>query len=126
MVRSTDPNLLTCGELQSGPVGKVPPYAANSPLAIIEVPSEDAGSTFVRREFSSLSEITIRFSVDPEQDNAVFATISELHNATIRMSQLTDGSAFYDETIAFDGTTRGRFTRGVTCGSARAMRVAIR
>jgi len=126
IARSANPKLIACGELQSGPLGVAALYAANAPVAIIEVPAEGSGATFVRREFISASEITIQISADPAQDGAVFASISEIHNATIRMTQLTDGSVFYNQTIAFDGINRERFDRGVTCGSARAVRATIR
>ncbi|MGR3722838.1 hypothetical protein [Abyssibius alkaniclasticus] len=126
VARSTDPKLVACGELLSGPPGQVAPYKANAPLAMVEVPGADGGATFVRREFTSASEITIRIGANPDDASTIAASISELHNATIRMTQLSDNAIIYDETVAFYGTERARFSRGVVCGSARGLRAIIR
>ncbi|MEX0969842.1 MAG: hypothetical protein WD046_05280 [Paracoccaceae bacterium] len=126
VARSAEPKLLSCGELLSGPPGQVAPYKANAPLAMVEVPGANGGATFVRRAFTSASEITIRIGANPEDASAIAASISETHNATIRMTQLSDNAVIYNETIAFYGTDRARFSRGVVCGSARGMRAIIR
>ena len=126
VARSNKTNLVSCGALQSGPLGSVAIYAANAPVSIIEVPGARGGSTFVRREFSSMSDVTILIRADATQGGAIFATIAEQHSATIRTVQLNDNAVIYNETLTFDGASRAKFSRGVICGSARATRAIIR
>jgi len=121
-IGSNSVSMVHCGTIATGPLDNPNIFPANTPTAILEVPAEGGGSTFVRRSVTVRSTATVEIAVDPAQANAAFARVSENHTVRLALTNLTNGDEIYDQTIQFSGSQPGKFQRGVICGSAQYVR----
>ncbi|MBL4806445.1 MAG: hypothetical protein JKY31_04060 [Rhodobacteraceae bacterium] len=119
---STQNSLISCGTVTIGELDNPKSFAANVADAVMEVPAEGGGSTFVRRAMAVQSEVSISIGVDPEQQGAIFASINEGHLARLTLTQILNNVSVYSETIQFSGNSAGQFRRRVVCGSAGRIR----
>ena len=124
-VESNENQLVNCGTIQVGPRSEPRSFDGNAAASMIEAPAGPGQSSFLRRSVASYTVATVTVAADPARGGGIFAAVSESHTVKLAFTQVADGSEAYSETISFENGDTGRFTRGLVCQSAGAVRSAI-
>jgi len=124
-VESNDPALIDCGTISVGPRDAPRRFSGNAATSMIEVPAGPGQSSFIRRSVAAYTVADISVAAQPSRGGGVLATVSETQTVSLTLTQTTDGSEAFSETISFSNGESGRFSRALICQSSGKTAAAI-